>query len=131
MAGLPSQESRDAQAVGGGPQYLVTSYAAGHLATHTPAHLGIATTGDVATLNEEIGRNCEGGALPMARAGAPTLLPMEGFALTANWGQFEGEHGLAAGFAVRLDSKVQLNGGVAYGPSQSTVGTRLGIRIGW
>ena len=79
----------------------------------------------------DIDRNTEGVALAMAMAGTPTLLPMENFALTANWGQFEGAHGLAAGFAVRLDQNIQLNGGVAYGPSESTVGTRAGIRIGW
>jgi hypothetical protein len=79
----------------------------------------------------DIDRNTEGVALAMAMAGTPTLLPMENFALTANWGQFEGAHGLAAGFAVRLDQNLQLNGGIAYGPNENTVGTRAGIRIGW
>ncbi len=79
----------------------------------------------------DIDRNTEGVALAMAMAGTPTLLPMENFALTANWGQFEGAHGLAAGFAVRLDQNLQLNGGIAYGPNENTVGTRAGVRIGW
>jgi hypothetical protein len=128
MAGLASDASRTAQ---GAPAHLVTSNAAGDLAAHTPAQLGLATTGDLARLNDQIRRNAEGVALAMAMAGVPTLMAAENFALTANWGTFEGEHGFAAGFALRLDQQVQFNGGVAYGPNQSTVGARAGIRVGW
>jgi trimeric autotransporter adhesin len=128
MPGLTSAASKAAQ---GAPTHLVTSNAAGDLAAYTPAQLGLATTGDLAVLNNRIRQTTEGVALAMAMAGVPTLMPVESFAVTANWGTFEGEHGLAAGFALRIDKNVQFNGGIAYGPSENTVGGRAGIRIGW
>lgn len=51
--------------------------------------------------------------------------------MTANWGTFEGENGLAAGAAVRLSYHLQLNGGVAWGLDESIAGGRVGVRVGW
>jgi len=64
-------------------------------------------------------------------AGVPTLLQSETFAMSGNWGTFEGENGLAVNAAVRLAKNVQLNGGVAWGLDQDIAGGRLGVRVGW
>ena len=128
MSGIASAESKAAQ---GTPTYLVTSNASGDLAAQTPADLGLLTTNDLTNINNEIRRNTEGVALAMAMAGVPTLLPSESIALTANWGTFEGEHGLAGAMAVRIDRNVQLNAGVGFGAGANTVGGRAGIWVGW
>jgi len=72
-----------------------------------------------------------GVAMAFAMAGVPTVLPGENFVMTANWGNFEGANGLAAGAAVRLSTHLQLNGGVAWGVDESVAGGRVGARVGW
>ena len=57
---------------------------------------------------------------------APTVLPHETVAFTANWGNFEGENGFSASGAVKLGPNLQLNGGVAAGTSGNTFGSRVG-----
>ncbi len=69
--------------------------------------------------------------MAFAMAGAPTLTNGEHFAMTGNWGTFEGQNGLAMNAAFRLASHVQLNGGVAYGVGEDLAGGRVGVRVGW
>jgi len=64
-------------------------------------------------------------------AGVPTLMPSESFAMTGNWGTFQGENGLAVDAALRLATNVQLNGGVALGLDEDIAGGRVGVRVGW
>jgi hypothetical protein len=61
----------------------------------------------------------------------PQLQPDEKFAISGNWGTFEGENGLAAGFAARINENIEFNGGVAAGTNEGTVGGRAGFRVGW
>ncbi len=72
-----------------------------------------------------------GVAMAFAMSGVPTLLQSETFAMSGNWGTFEGENGLAVNAAVRLAKNVQLNGGVAWGLDQDIAGGRMGVRVGW
>ena len=135
MARIASDKSKSAQ---GAPTSIVTSNASGDLAAYTPGELGLATTSDLAAINSEIAnmnkdirRTTEGVALAMAMAGVPTLMPNENIALTANWGTFEGEHGIAGAMAFRIDRNVQLNAGIGMGLGDNTVGGRAGVRVGW
>ncbi len=73
----------------------------------------------------------EGVAMAFAMAGTPTLLQSETFAMSGNWGTYQGENGLAMNAAVRLAKNVQLNGGVAWGLNNETAGGRVGVRVGW
>ncbi len=132
MPGLTSSASKSAQ---GSPTHLVTSNAAGDLAAYTPSELGLATTGDLNAINTRISRTSDraftGVAMAFAMAGSPTLLDGEKFAMTGNWGTFEGQNGLAMNAALKLASHVQLNGGVAYGLNEDIAGGRVGVRVGW
>ena len=142
MSGITSAASQTAQ---GAPTALVTSNANGDLAAHSFADLGLATSSDLASINQRldgvdarvnrldarVNRANEGVAMAFAMAGVPTVLPHEKIAVTANWGNFEGENGFAAGAALRLDQSWQLNAGVAAGSSGHTFGSRVGVRLGW
>jgi YadA-like membrane anchor domain len=117
---------------------MLTSNSGGDLAAYTPGQLGLATTGDLNSINTELnvlrGQNDKalaGVAMAFAMAGVPTVLPGETFVMTANWGNFEGENGLAAGAAIKVGRRLQLNGGVAWGVDQSVAGGRVGARVGW
>ena len=91
---------------------------AANLPSYTFAELGIVTIGQIAdfatkdelsALNSRIdkvsGRTDKalaGVAMAFAMSGVPTLLQSETFAMSGNWGTFEGENGLAVNAAVRL-----------------------------
>jgi hypothetical protein len=133
--GITSAASKAAQT---GPLQIVTSDASGNLATGSAASLGLATTADInninaqlSDLNDRTNKANAGVAMAFAIAGVPTLLPTERFAVTGNWGTFQGQNGLALNAAMRLTGNVQLNGGVAYAPNQSIAGGRVGLRLGW
>jgi autotransporter adhesin len=142
MRGITSGRSKSAQ---GRPSHIVTSNNRGDLAAYTPRQLGLATQADVGVLNTQIrrvdtqirrvGRKADeattGVAMAFAMAGVPTLLNGERFAMTGNWGTFEGENGLAMNAALRLSSNVQLNGGVGWGLDEDLAGGRVGVRVGW
>jgi len=64
-------------------------------------------------------------------AGVPTVLPQERVAFTLNYGNFQGQNGLALNAAMRLDNHVQFTAGVGYGTNQNLVGARAGVRVGW
>jgi autotransporter adhesin len=140
--GLTSSASRAAQ---GTPTHIVTSNSAGDLAAYTPAELGLAGAGTVNQIENNLtqintrlnsvsnrtDKALEGVAMAFAMAGTPTLLQSETFAMSGNWGTYEGENGLAMNAAVRLAKNVQLNGGVAWGLNNDTAGGRVGVRVGW
>jgi hypothetical protein len=116
----------------------VTSDANGNLATASLASLGLAGVADVSAINARLddlaGRTNKayaGVAMAFAMAGAPTVLPHERFVTTFNWGTFQGSNAFAVSGAVRLDERVQLNGGVAFSPDQNLAAGRAGVRIGW
>jgi trimeric autotransporter adhesin len=149
MSGITSASSRAAQS---GPVQIVTSDSGGNLATSTAAGLGLASTADIAGINSQIaGINSEltginarlndldgrttkalnGTSMAFAMAGVPWLLPTERFAVSANWGTFQGTNGMALNAALRLGTHAQADGGVAYGANRGGVGGRLGLRFGW
>ena len=64
-------------------------------------------------------------------AGVPALLPTEKFALSVNWGTFEGENGAALSGAVRIYKNVQLQGSFAYGFRANMPGGHAGLRFGF
>lgn len=133
LAGLTSAASSAAQT---GPVSVVTTDANGNLAAVDLASLGLGGGADLSEVNarldehdKKISKNTEGVAIALAMAGVPTLTATEKFAMSANWGTFEGENGFAGGAAIRLDSNVQINGGIGFGGD--TVGGRAGVRVGW
>jgi hypothetical protein len=135
LSGVTSAASRTAQ---GAPTHIITSNANGDLAAHTAAELGLATPADIASINARLGnhqsrieQNAEGIAIALAMAGTPVVLPKERFAMSANWGNFEGRNGFAGALAFKVTDMVQLNGGLGFGAEEGTVGGRAGIRIGW
>ena len=133
--GITSAASKAAQS---GTLQVVTSDAGGNLAVSPLASLGIASTTDISAINARLdelanrsSKAYTGIAMAFAMAGVPTLLPNEKFAVTANWGTFEGANGLALDAAVRITDNVQLNGGIGYGPNEHIAGGRVGLRFGW
>jgi autotransporter adhesin len=155
MTGIASNASKAAV---GAPTHLVASNASGDLAAYSFAELGLVNPSDLSnfatrddlnalsgTINKELnalnarlngldGRTDKalaGVAMAFAMSGVPTLLQGETFAMSGNWGTFEGENGLAMNAAVRLAKHVQLNGGVAWGMGESIAGGRVGVRVGW
>jgi len=134
-AGITSAASRAAQS---GPTQFVTTDASGNLAAASVADLGFATTGDLAAINARLNdldsrtsKALTGVAMAFAMAGVPNLMPNERFAVTANFGTYEGRNGTAFNAAVRLSEQAQLTGGVAVGINDSVVGGRVGLRLGW
>ena len=133
--GITSTASKAAQ---GAPTHIVTSNPGGDLAAYTFSELGLASASELNALNSRVTRIGEqadkaltGVAMAFAMAGAPTLLNGETFAMTANWGTYEGENGLAMNAAIRLSKRAQLSGGVAYGVNENLAGGRVGVRVGW
>jgi hypothetical protein len=135
LAGVASSTSRAAQS---GPTQFVTTDASGNLAAANAADLGLATTGDLAAINARLNdldsrtsKALTGVAMAFAMAGVPNLMPNERFAVTANFGTYEGKNGTAFNAAVRLSEQAQMTGGVAVGINDSVVGGRVGLRFGW
>jgi len=134
MPGVTSAASRAAQT---GPVQVVTSDAAGNLATASLVTnqdmVGI--NADLAAINGRLNdlsqKALTGVAMAFAMAGAPTLMPNEKFAVTLNYGTFQGAHGIALGGAMRITDHLQANGGIAYGPNGNIAGGRAGLRVGW
>ena len=142
MAGITSAASRAAQT---GPLQFVTTDSGGNLGSSTLGDLGIAGIADIAGINGQIAglnsrlndldgqssKALNGVAMAFAMSGTPWVMPAERFAMTLNWGTFDGTNALALSGAMRLGEHMQANGGVAYGTNGGGVGGRLGVRIGW
>jgi hypothetical protein len=140
--GITSAASKAAQS---GPLEIVTSDAGGHLATNTAAGLGLASLTDINAINAQLGgmntrindldgrttKALNGVSMAFAMGGTPWLLPTERFAVSMDWGTFQGTNALALTAAVRLGTNVQANGGLAYGANGGGAGGRAGVRVGW
>jgi trimeric autotransporter adhesin len=140
--GITSAASKAAQS---GALQIVTSDAGGNLATSSAAGLGLATTNDIAGINSQLAginlrlndlddrttKALNGTAMAFAMAGTPWLLPTERFAMSMDWGTFQGTNALALNAAFRLGTNVQASGGLAYGANGGGVGGRAGVRVGW
>lgn len=81
----------------------------------------VARTADVAT---------EGVAMALALK-SPAVAEDKTFALSGGWGTFEGRHAFAVSGAVRANSALQFDAGVAVGAENSSVGGRAGATISW
>jgi hypothetical protein len=110
MSGITSQASRSAQS---GPVQMVTSDAQGNLATMD--------------IDEFTKKNTEGVALALAMVGGLTLPDGNTFAISGNWGTFEGENAIAFGAIGRVSKNVYITGGFGAGLNKSTFGGRAGI----
>jgi hypothetical protein len=142
MGGVTSEASRAAQT---GPLQFVTTDSGGNLGSATLGDMGIAGTADIAGINGQIaginsrlndldGRSSKalnGVSMAFAMSGTPWVMPTESFAMSLNWGTFQGTNALAWSGALRLGDNVQANGGIAYGTNGGGVGGRVGVRIGW
>src|SRR5262249_58177049 len=108
--GITSNASKAAQS---GPLQIVTSDAGGNLATNTAAGLGLASLNDItginARLNDVDGRTTKalnGVSMAFAMSGTPWLLPTERFAVSVDYGTFQGTNALALTAAYRLATNV-------------------------
>jgi hypothetical protein len=142
MAGLNTAASRTAQ---GTPTHFVTTNVGGDLAAYTAADLGLATAGDITTINNQLNSfNSQishlggqtdlalaGVAMAFAMAGTPSLEADENFAVSVNLGHYEGHNATSLGAALRLTDSVQMTGSAAYSDTQDALGGRVGVRFGW
>lgn len=131
---LPGVTSAASTAAQSGPLYVVTSDGSGRLAAMDIASLG---TGGVPGLQGQLDALrvrddalAEGIAMSFA-LDVPDLSPSRNIAITANWGHFDEQNGVAAGFAARINRNVSLNGGVAAGLNDGQVGGKAGLRFEW
>lgn len=90
---------------------------------------------EVSALNETLAKQSiatnQGIALSLAIAGTGDISSDEHFAVSANWGTFNGENGVAAGFAMRVRDHLVVNAAVASALSGGQMAGRAGIRFGW
>ena len=135
LAGVSSAASRAAQT---GPVLFTTTDASGNLATSNFGPGDIATLDgrvtaleDVTTsLRRDVDKAYEGTAIALAMAGA--VLPADkNFAVSINWGTFEGENGFAGTAAARINDNLSINAGLGVGASEGTVGGRAGLTYAW
>jgi hypothetical protein len=82
-------------------------------------------------LSHQISKAYVGTAMAFAMSASPTLLPGKKFALSANWGTFQGENGGALTGAIRIYRDMQLNGAFAYGFRENMSGGRAGLSYQW
>ncbi len=126
--GITSAASKAAQV---GPTQLVTSDAGGNLATTDPSAV-VAGTAAFQGLQTQVTRADEGVAMAMSMAGSGGVLPeCTNYAISANWGNFEGQNAVTFGGIARLKDNIFLNGGVGVGTNQGTVGGRFGVTYAW
>jgi len=115
MTGIASGNSKAAQS---GPTQLVTSDAAGNLATQSLAGLGIASTADLSAINNRLndidGRVSKVGALGAALAGLhPNARAKGDNHIAAAFGTYNGQTALAAGYFRNVGNNVLLSVGVS------------------
>ncbi|AMS42351.1 MULTISPECIES: YadA-like family protein [Aminobacter] len=77
-----------------------------------------------------IGKAYEGSSIALAMAGG-TLPSDKDFAMSINWGNFEGENGFAGTAAMRINDNLRLHGGIVVGARHGTVGSRAGLTFAW
>ena len=73
----------------------------------------------------------EGVAIALAVGGGAHLEPGQNFALSGNWGNYEGQNGIGVGVRARLSDYVSFQGGFGAGLNSGTTGGSAGLSIGW
>ena len=127
-SGINSAASLAAQT---GPTRFVTSDAAGNLAT-SDLSSAVANSAAFQNLQSDIRNNTEGVAMAIALGGSGSILPEnKSFAVSTNFGTFQGQNAMGFSGVGRLSDNVFLNGGLGAGLSQGTVGGRAGITFAW
>jgi hypothetical protein len=126
MPGVRSAASLAAQT---GPTYFVTTDEAGNLATSSFNPDSIAALDSRVTALSA--KAFEGTAIALAMAGGATLPAEKNFAVSINWGVFEGQHGFAGTAAARINDNLHIHGGIGVGASEGTVGGRAGLTLSW
>lgn len=91
--------------------------------------LGVLETG-LSEVNGRIDQAFEGTAMALAMASAG-LPGDKNYAMSLNWGTFEGENAFAGTAHARINENVILSGGIGYGAAQHTVGGRAGVTVAW
>ena len=122
LPGLTSGLSTAAQS---GPTALVTTDAAGNLASD-----GGSTFASIAANGRDIRRNKEGIAMAMAMD-APYVPLSSTFAMSGRYGNFEGASAVSLSGAVRVSPAVQIDAGLAYGVNHNNLGGTVGITMNW
>ena len=139
MAGITSAASLAAQT---GPVSLVTSDAAGNLATMSTS--GLASVGAVAALdgrvtalesnvqnlNFQVRKAYEGSAVAIAMGGS-ALPDNKKFAISANWGNFSGENAFGGMAQFRVSNNFVANAAVGAGFARGGIGGRVGGTLAW
>jgi hypothetical protein len=124
MPGINSAASLSSQS---GPTRVVTSDAAGNLATADFAPADISgLQANVTTLQSQMRQAFEGTAIAIAMGGS-SLPADKKFAISTNWGTFRGENAASILAQARVTENIVLNGGVAMGFAQGGVGGRAGV----
>ncbi|MBZ9678654.1 YadA-like family protein [Mesorhizobium sp. ES1-1] len=80
--------------------------------------------------NNRIDKAFEGTAMALAMAGSG-LPGDKNYAVSLNWGTFEGENAFAGSAQARINENVILSGGIGMGASNHTVGGRAGVTVAW
>ena len=83
------------------------------------------------SLSSQMTVQSDGIAIANALAGSSWLQSDENFALTANWGLYDGSNALAVTATARINTRLSANMGVGYGDQTGRVGARAGLRYGW
>jgi hypothetical protein len=135
LSGLTSAASLAAQS---GPVSLVTTDAAGHLATTNitlPDISGLQSTvtglqSSVDVLQHQMRQSFEGTAMAISMGGS--ALPADKrFAISTNWGNFHGENAASVVAQMRLTDYAVANVGIGAGFAQGGIGSRAGVTFAW
>lgn len=87
-------------------------------------------TAGFSRLDGRIDRAFEGSAMAMAMA-APSMPPDKNYAVSINWGGFEGANAFAGTAQARISDHLMIHGGIGYGTGSHSVGGRAGLTFGW
>lgn len=87
-------------------------------------------TAGFARLDGRIDRAFEGAAMAMAMA-APSMPTDKNYAVSINWGGFEGKNAFAGTAQARVSDHFLIHGGIGYGSSSHSVGGRAGVTFAW
>jgi trimeric autotransporter adhesin len=123
----------------------VTSNAAGDLAAHTVADLGLATAGQVSGLQSQINilgrrdRELTEGIAAAVSLAQPILRSGQHFGMTAGWGGFDSANAVGFSAAGVLSDNIlgpgrgtlAVYGGVGVGTSEGELAGRAGMSFGW
>jgi hypothetical protein len=81
-------------------------------------------------VNGRIDKAFEGNAMALAMAGSG-LPGDKNYAVSLNWGTFQGENAFAGSAQARISENVILSGGIGVGAGNHTVGGRAGVTVAW